>query len=97
MGWYRQFREEITLHFPTIGKNSLPPYFQAHIEAEIIVQSYGTDHLYDLNCKIITEYIHNTLITELVNKEATTKMKFLKRYNLTKICDATVLKCMHLL
>ena len=45
----------------------------------------------------MTEYINNTLIPELVKKEATTKIGFLKWYNLTKICDTTVLKWMHVL
>ena len=46
---------------------------------------------------MMTGYIHNTPITELVKKETKTKVEFLKRYNLTEICDTKVLKCMHVL
>ena len=48
MGWYRQFREEITLPFPTIVKNDLPPYLQENREVEMSIQSYGKEHLFDL-------------------------------------------------
>ena len=61
------------------------------------VQSYGKEHLVNLHSKIMTEYIHITLIPELVKKEATTKVEFLKQYNLTKFCDTTALKWMDVL
>ena len=97
MVWYRQFREEITLPFIKIGNNALPTDLQANREAAMIIQSYGKDCLADLDCKMKTEYIHNTLIPELEKKETTTNVEFLKRYNLTKICDNAVLKWMHVL
>ena len=61
------------------------------------IQSYVKEHLADLDCKMMTECIHNTLIPELVKKEATTKVEYLKQYNLTKNCDTTVLKLMHVI
>ena len=42
------------------------------------IQLYGKEHLADLDCKTMTECIHNTLIPELVKKEATTKVEYLK-------------------
>ena len=63
----------------------------------MIIQSYGKWYLSNVDWKMMTEYIHNTLIPELVKKEATTKVEFMKRYNLTKNCDTTVLKWMHVL
>ena len=42
----------------------------------------------------MTEYIHDTIIPELVKKKATTKVEFLKRYNLTKNWHTTILKWM---
>ena len=46
---------------------------------------------------MITEYIHNKLVPELVKKEVTTKVESLKRCDLTELCDTTVLKWMHVL
>ena len=97
MGGYWQFIEERKIPFPTKGKNALPTHLQANRESEMIIQSYGKEHLADKYCKMMTGYIHNALIPELVKKEATTKVGFLKRYNLTKNCDAVVLKWMHVL
>ena len=47
------------------------------------IQEYGKYHLDDLYWKMMMEYIHDTLITELVNKEETEKVGFLKWYNIT--------------
>ena len=69
--------------FPKIGNNSLPPHLQANIEAVMSIQEYGKYHLDDLYWKMMMEYIHDTLITELVNKEETEKVGFLKWYNIT--------------
>ena len=63
----------------------------------MIIQLYRKEHLSDLDYKMMTEYIHNTLITELVKKEAKANVEFMKRYNITRIYDTTVLKCMHVL
>ena len=97
MGWDQKFREERTLLFPNIGKNTLPPYLQENIQAAMSIQSYGKEILADIYWKMMTEYIHNALISELVKKKATTKVEFMKQYNLTKFCDTTALKWMHVL
>ena len=47
------------------------------------IQLYGKENLSDIDWKMMTEYIHNKLIPELVKKEAATKVEFLKRYNPT--------------
>ena len=75
----------------------MPPYFQENIEPEKSIQSYGNENLSDLDCKMMTEYIHSTVIPELTKKEVPSEVEFLKRYNLTEICDSTVLKLMHVL
>ena len=40
----------------------------------MIIQSYGKEHLAYLDWKMMTQYIHSTLITELEKKEANTKV-----------------------
>ena len=82
MSWYREFREEIILTFPTMGNNALDPYFQANRESSMSIQSYGKEHSDNIYYEMMTEYIHNTLTPELVNKEVKTKVEFMKRYNI---------------
>ena len=74
MDFYLKFREEIMLPFSKIGKNTLPPYLQGNREESMIIQSYGKETLANLYCKMMIEYIHNTLIPDLVKKEVTMKV-----------------------
>ena len=69
---------------------------QANREASTSIQLYRKNNLSDLVFKMMTYYIHNTLLTELVKKEVTTNVEFMKRYYSTKLCDTTVLKRIHI-
>ena len=98
MGWYRQFRTERKFPNPSKGKAALPPFLQANPEAVLRIQAYGRENLSDLSSKLIMDYIHDTLIPKMMEKEKiTSKAEYLKRYHLTKLCPRTVINWMHAL
>ncbi len=67
--WYRKFR---LIHDFTIGslpgKHNLPPFLHKNKDVSLKIQAYTRKNLHELSVKLMMEYLHNTIIPNLVKQ-----------------------------
>ena len=73
--WYRNFRKHRKFVIPVNSKESLPSFLVANPDLAMHVQKYGRENLSTLSIEMLTEFIHNRALPNLVrstfaNKEA---------------------------
>ena len=109
MGWYNSFRVKRKFTLP-VPKKELPPFLQQNPELCTTIKEYCRENLGDLSIEFLFQYLHKTILPQLV--EAETKVRkddmeeeeyqkelrrILKPYRLVTVCMSTVQRWLHLL
>ena len=109
--WYHSFRVKRRFTVPTKQKHNLPPFLELNPDVCSALKTYACANLNKLSIEMMVEYLHNTIIPEMVKKEIqertgnnlpvleedVCKKIMLQRYGLTKLCPGTVYRWLRLL
>ena len=100
--WYRNFREKQKFCIPLKPKPNLPPFLELNPDVCHTIKEYATSNLSTLSVEMMSEYLHNVVLPQLVENEVkesneeldqeSAREKILKQYGLTNICISTVYK-----
>jgi len=95
----------------TLALNLAPPFLELNPDVFSALKTYACANLNTLSIEMMVEYLHNTVIPEMVKKEmnerncnnlpgldeSICKQIILQRYGLTKLCPGTVYRWLRLL
>jgi hypothetical protein len=109
--WYRSFRLKRRFAVPIKQKHNLPPFLELNPDVCSALKTYACANLNTLSIEMMVEYLHNTVIPEMVKKEmnerncnnlpgldeSICKQIILQRYRLTKLCPGAVYRWLRLL
>ena len=100
MRWFRQFRDNGESFINAPHRSSLidksPAIFQLNTDLKEKFISHARANIYGLTAEVMYDYLHNTLISELIEEEKAetgeiiSKEKLLKQYSLTKLSMDTI-------
>jgi hypothetical protein len=89
------------------GKHNLPPLLQENRDVSLKIQAYTRENLLELSVELIMEYLHNTIIPNLVKQSTgvgpeeeayvSIKKELFEQYGLKKLCISTVYRWMRAL
>ena len=99
--WYRKFRLMRNFTIGTLpGKHNLPPFLQENKDVSLKIQAYARENLHELSVELMMEYLHNTIIPNLVKQSTgvgpeeeayvSKKKELFEQYGLKKLCISTV-------
>ncbi len=84
----------------TTWKNNLPSFLQENKDVSLKIQAYARENVRELSVKLMMEYLHNTIIPNLVKQSTgvgpeeeayvSKKKELFERYGLKKLCISTV-------
>ena len=74
MKWYRHFHVTWKFCLPYQKKHNMPPFLQQNPDICTLIQQYGHENLMRTSIKFMSEYIHNTILPQMVNERITTMM-----------------------
>jgi hypothetical protein len=99
--WYRKF---CLMRNFTIGslpeKHNLPPFLQENKDVSLKIQAYARENLHELSIELMMEYLHNTIIPNLVKQSTgvgpeeeayvSKEKELFEQYGLKNLCISTV-------
>jgi len=102
--WYQEFRAKRKIKANNLpGKHNLPPFLQQNKDICIKIQQYARENLPQLSVELILEYIHGTIIPEMLKQRGCLsdeedygrkRRELLAEYGLTKVSITTVYRWM---
>ena len=99
--WYADFRvrRKFTIH-TLPDKHNLPRFLQENKDMCIKIEEYARENLRELSCEMMCEYIHETILPQMVkertpvekdSEEYDNELKtLLSEFGLTSVCPSTV-------
>ena len=66
MKWYQKFHTQQKFTKPPGRKNNLLPFLQQNPHICTSMQQYGWEHLADLSIELMSEYVHDMIIPQMV-------------------------------
>jgi hypothetical protein len=65
--WYRAFRGKRKIILPVKKKNNLPPILELNPDVCAALKAHALAHLEMLSVEMMSQYLHTTIIPQMVN------------------------------
>jgi hypothetical protein len=106
--WYRKFHLMRNFTIGSLhGKHNLPPFLQENKDVSLKIQAYSRENLHELSVELMMEYLHYTIIPNLVKQSTgvgpeeeahvSKKKDLFEQYGLKILCISMVYQCMRAL
>ena len=69
MNWYQNFRMSRKFRRPLSKKHNCPPFLQQNPDIYTSMNQFGHEHLADLSIELMMEYLHETVLPQMVATE----------------------------